>query len=177
MWCEALIDDELYSRFGDERLRINEGTQRGDPDISLMFALSIHHIVQRIEADCDLVVHRWNAETRMPVRMIDQVKLALDFIAEQGSNCNFILILSRSKAYWPFQKALLLKPLFDVYDLDVRPTTDEVIFFASLSDHRRMPPPLSTRRLAPSTHPSLFASSRVLPSPEAKSSCNAHSQR
>ena len=40
-----------FFRFGDDYLRSQEGAQKGDPASSLMFALAIHPIVQRIEAE------------------------------------------------------------------------------------------------------------------------------
>lgn len=45
-----------HMRFGDKWLRNQKGTQKKDPASFLMFALSIHFIVQRIEAQCDLFV-------------------------------------------------------------------------------------------------------------------------
>ena len=64
-----------------------------------MFALSIHPIVQRIETECDLIVHRWYADDGMLVGKIDQVKLALDIIAEYGESINFILRPMKTKSF------------------------------------------------------------------------------
>ena len=100
-----------FLRFGDEHLRSQEGAQQGDPASSLMFALAIHPIVQRIEAECDLVVHRWYADDGLLVGKIDQVKLALDIIAEEGEKISFILQPTKTKAYWPTQSVRLISPL------------------------------------------------------------------
>ena len=107
-------------------LRSQEGAQQGDPASSLIFALAIHHIVQRIEAKCELVVHRWYADDDLLVGKIDQVKLALDIIAEEGEKISFILQPSKTKAYWPTQNSNLLNPLTKAYGLDVRPAADGV---------------------------------------------------
>ena len=88
-----------FLRFGDEHLRIQGGAQQGDPASSLIFALSIHPIVQRIEAKCDLFVHRWYADDGLLVGKIDQVKLALDIIAEEGEKISLILQPTKTKAY------------------------------------------------------------------------------
>ena len=91
-----------------------------------MFALSIHPTVQRIEAECDLIVHRWYADDWLLVGRIDQVKLFLVVIAEYGENINFILQPTKTKAFWPTQNSLLLKPLIKAYDLDLRLPSDGV---------------------------------------------------
>ena len=64
-----------------------------------MFALAIHPIVQRIEAEYDLIVHRYYADDGLLVSNIDQVKLALDVIAEYGESINFILQPTKTKAF------------------------------------------------------------------------------
>lgn len=46
-----------------------------------MFALAIYPIVQHIEADCNLVVHRCNADYGLLVSKIYKVKRALGIIA------------------------------------------------------------------------------------------------
>ena len=89
-----------------------------------MLALAIHPIVQRIEAKCDLIVHRWYADDGLLVGKIDQVKLALDIIAEYGARISFILQPSKTKAFWPTHNILLLKPLTKAYDLDLRPPSN-----------------------------------------------------
>lgn len=49
---------QLYLRFGNEWLLRYEVTQQGDPVSFFMLVHVIHSIVQRIEAECDFVVHR-----------------------------------------------------------------------------------------------------------------------
>lgn len=94
-----------------------------------MFALAIHLIVQRIKAERNVVVHRWYSDDRMIIGKVHEVKLAhaLDIITEQGTFIKFIFNPSNSKSYWPTQKSLILKPLINAYDMDLRSTSDGVI--------------------------------------------------
>lgn len=60
-----------------------------------MFAIAFYSIFYRIEAQCDLVVHRWYAKNGMLVNKIDEVKQALDIITEQETTIKFILNTSK----------------------------------------------------------------------------------
>lgn len=92
-------------------MRSHEGTQQGDTSSSLLFSRVIHHIVQRTELECDIIVHRWYAYDAMLISQIGQLKLSLDIIAEYSASITLFLNPTKTKVFWSNQEPLRLAPL------------------------------------------------------------------
>lgn len=77
---------KLFLRLENELLRRREGIQQGDPASGLIFALSIHPIVRRIERDLNLFVHRWYAYDGIIGEKIEEVRNAMRIIHRRGGH-------------------------------------------------------------------------------------------
>lgn len=92
----------------------------------LLFALAIHPIVQRIDADCGLIMNRRYGDDGIICGIIDQVKNALDVLSAEGQKINFLPKPTRTKAFCPSVEESALEKLLNKYPLELQSPYDGI---------------------------------------------------
>ena len=108
-WVEWVYLEESYMYFGSQ---VFPGVQQGDPLGPLLFALGIHPMILRMNAECNLLLNAWYLDDGTLVGPTEEVLKALSIIQEESQHLGLKHNLSKCEQKTP-TGGCFLKSLFD----------------------------------------------------------------
>ena len=91
-WVESCYGQVSYLKFGDKTIESTQGFHQGDPLASLLFALDIQPIIQRIKADIpDLDINVWFQDDGVLAGKGRDIRKAIQILKEEGEPRGLIL--------------------------------------------------------------------------------------
>ncbi|XP_026458438.1 uncharacterized protein LOC113358943 [Papaver somniferum] len=100
-WVEFCYAKPARLYYQDSVLSPAQGVQQGDPLGPLLFALALHLLVEKIDAQCTLDLHAWYLDDDTIAGDTMEVSKDLKIIHEEGPSYGLHLNISKTEIFWP----------------------------------------------------------------------------